>query len=202
MSFDIELVGVGGQGILTIGSLIAEAAEEKGLAVNFFPSKGMAQRGGFVKAQLRLGSSVGGPNIPPAGADLAVAMERSEALKAVRYMKPGADFVLYADVWAPTAVALGKAAYPELEQVEAAILSAGGRLHTLLPIQVPEQESGGGQANLFILGYLLTHTALANLLDAAQVERLILYKWVKHAQANSRAYQAGRSLDLQVKETV
>ena len=202
MSYNIYLVGVGGQGILTIGSLIAEAAEEKGLAVNFFPSKGMAQRGGFVKAQVRLGSPIGGPNIPEGRADLAIAMERSEALKAVRYLKPGGDFVLYADVWAPTAVALGKAEYPTLPQVEAGLLAGQAKLHTLLPAQVPQQETGGGRANLFILGYVLAYTGLADILDASQVERMILYKWVKQAQANSRAYQEGRSLGLQVKESV
>ena len=52
-TYDIYLVGVGGQGVLTIGEIITETAFRAGLPVNFYPTKGMAQRGGFVKAQLR-----------------------------------------------------------------------------------------------------------------------------------------------------
>ncbi|MCX6100411.1 MAG: 2-oxoacid:acceptor oxidoreductase family protein [Candidatus Bipolaricaulota bacterium] len=52
---DIVLVGVGGQGILTIGEILLHAALESDVAASFAPTKGMAQRGGFVKAELRLG---------------------------------------------------------------------------------------------------------------------------------------------------
>ena len=55
MKYDIYLVGVGGQGLLTIADIITAAAVQKGIPVNFYPTKGMAQRGGFVKAQVRLG---------------------------------------------------------------------------------------------------------------------------------------------------
>ena len=54
--YDIYLVGVGGQGVLTIGNLITEAAAHQSIPVSFYPTKGMAQRGGAVKAQLRLGA--------------------------------------------------------------------------------------------------------------------------------------------------
>ncbi|MFN3374801.1 MAG: sortase domain-bontaining protein, partial [Chloroflexus sp.] len=70
----------------------------QGLPVNYYPTEGMAQRGGFVKAQVRLGRSFVGPNIPEKGADLAISMELSESLKAVRFLKPGADFVLWGHV--------------------------------------------------------------------------------------------------------
>ena len=54
-TYDVFLVGVGGQGVLTIGDILAEAALGQGTPVNLYPTKGMAQRGGFVKAQVRLG---------------------------------------------------------------------------------------------------------------------------------------------------
>ena len=88
ITYDIYFVGVGGQGVLTIGEIITETAYRKGLPVNFYPTKGMAQRGGFVKAQLRLGREAPGPAIPEKGADLVIATEVSEALKAVRFVKP------------------------------------------------------------------------------------------------------------------
>ena len=124
ITYDIYFVGVGGQGVLTIGEIITETAYRKGLPVNFYPTKGMAQRGGFVKAQLRLGREAPGPAIPEKGADLVIATEVSEALKAVRFVKPEGDFVLYAHVWAPTAVMLGKAPYPKLDEVAATARAA------------------------------------------------------------------------------
>ena len=102
--YDIYFVGVGGQGILTIGEIITLTAFRKGLSVNFFPTKGMAQRGGFVKAELRLGRAAAGPSIPEKGADLVIATEISEMLKAVRYVRPGGDVLLYGYQWSPTAV--------------------------------------------------------------------------------------------------
>ena len=48
-TYDIYLVGVGGQGVLTIADLITRTAFRKGIPVNYYPTKGMAQRGGFVK---------------------------------------------------------------------------------------------------------------------------------------------------------
>lgn len=189
--YDIYLVGVGGQGILTIGSLLAEAAEKKGLAVNFFPSKGMAQRGGFVKAQLRIGREEVGPNIPEKSADLVISMELSESLKAVRYCKPAGDYILFADIWAPTDVTLGKAAYPKLEEVQQKILASEINLHILMPDQLPEYNGYHVQSNLFLVGYAIQNTPLGKILSADELEVFIEKKWAKAAGANLCAYHAG-----------
>ena len=93
----------------------------------------MAQRGGFVKAQLRLGREIVGPIIPEKGADLVIAMELSEALKAVRFLKVGGEFVLYGNRWEPTAVMLGKAPYPKAEDVKEQVMKSGARLVYLDP---------------------------------------------------------------------
>jgi len=143
-NYDIYLVGVGGQGVLTIGELVAEASHRRGMPVNFYPTKGMAQRGGFVKAQLRLGREMVGPNIPEKGADLVIAMELSEALKAVRFIKPGGDFVLFGHVWAPTAVMLGKADYPTLAMVREQVQEAGGKMCYIAPERGLQDRNGLG----------------------------------------------------------
>ena len=93
--FDVYIVGLGGQGVLTIGDLLSRAAMNKGMDVNFYPSKGMSQRGGFVQGQLRFGRPECGPSLTPGNADLVVSMERSESLKGVRFAKKGGDFLLH-----------------------------------------------------------------------------------------------------------
>ena len=191
MNYDIYLVGVGGQGVLTIGDLVAEAATHQGLPVNFYPTKGMAQRGGFVKAQVRLGRETVGPHIPEKGADLVIAMELSEALKAVRFVKPGKDFVLFAHVWQPSAVMLGQAPYPSLDEVREQIQKAGARLHTLDAQDLPQYEGRPVPANVYILGATLGRTPLGQLLDIGAVAQLIQHRWKRGATRNALAFQMG-----------
>ncbi len=196
MKFDIFLVGVGGQGILTIGEILASAALERSLPVNFFPYKGMAQRGGLVKAQLRLGVENVGPNLPERSADLVIAMERSEALKAVRWLRPGGDFFFYPEVWSPTAVMLGKAAYPTLEAVTGQVLASGARLWVLDPASLPEVDGKPAAANLYILGAVLRNTPLGVFFSSAEIEDIVSKRWQKSAAANRQAFQAGLSTIL------
>lgn len=191
MRYDLYLVGVGGQGVLTIGDLITEAAQSCGVPANFYPSKGMAQRGGFVKAQVRLGREVVGPQIPEKGADLIIAMERSEALKAVRFVKPGGDFLLFGRAWQPTAVMLGQAPYPSLEEVHRQIGAAGAKLHYLDPAGLPEIDDQPVPANVYVLGAAVGRTPLRDILKPAVVEELITTRWKRGVEANLCAFQAG-----------
>lgn len=190
-TYDVYLVGVGGQGILTIGEILASAAENCSMPVNFFPSRGMAQRGGFVKAQLRLGRERVGPHIPERGADLVVAMERSEALKAIPFVRPGGVFILFDDVWSPADVTLGKAPYPSQEAVCAAIQAAGARLIDLDPAALPAYEGEAVAANSFVLGVMLRHTPLGDLFKPAEIERAIEGRFKKAVDPNRFAFRAG-----------
>ena len=199
ITYDIYLVGVGGQGVLSIGELIAETAFRKGIPVSFYPTKGMAQRGGFVKAQLRLGRTTIGPAIPERGADMVIATEVSEALKAVRYIKPSGDFVLFGHVWAPTAVMLGKAPYPTLDEVLGAArdaVSAGGRVHYIPPDSLPRYEDAPVPDNIFTLAIALKQTCLGDLLPAADVKQAVRTRWKRGVERNLFAFQAGLSVPL------
>lgn len=196
MKYDIFFAGVGGQGILTIGELLAEVAYTKGIPANFYPSKGMAQRGGFVKAQLRLGRKNVGPNIPQRGANLVIAMEQSESLKAIPYIMPGGDFVLYSDIWAPTAVALGKAPYPTFAQITEQVKLAEARLVHIDPGQLPEYAGELVHANLYVLGVIMSQTALGTLISPQDVEHIIQARFKRNLEANRFAYRAGLGMPL------
>lgn len=189
--FDVVLVGVGGQGVLTIAELLSGAAAEAGIPVLYYPSKGMAQRGGFVKAQVRFGGENVGPNIPERGADLGIALERSEALKAIRFIKPGGEFVLFDEMWLPSAVMLGKADYPSLAQVEEQVRRAGATPHTLSRADLPLFSSQPAPDNIFLLGYVLGQTRLGRLLDPERVGQSVRERWTKSAERNLFALHAG-----------
>ncbi len=192
--YDVYLIGVGGQGLLTIGEVLAEAATGLGIPVSLYPYKGMAQRGGMVRAQLRLGQEAVGPNIPPRGADLVLAMEVSEALRAVRFLKPGGEFLLYGEQWLPTAVMLGKAPYPSLEMVLEAVRSAGGHALYLSPDGLPADEEGPLPANIYALGAAMGHTRLREHIPPEAVEKT-LRNW-RAAERNLAAFRAGLVAEL------
>lgn len=196
IEYNIYLVGVGGQGVLTIGDLIAEAAMQSGLPVNLYPTKGMAQRGGSVTVQVRLGREVVGPQIPEGEADLVIAMERSEALKGVRYVKPDGDFLLYGRVWEPTKVMLGKADYPTLSQVREKVVQAEADLYYLDPQSLPQRNSAPLPANIYVLGAALGCTELGRILDADAVARVVTARWAKYAAVNGAAFRAGLEVKI------
>jgi len=191
MNYDLFLVGVGGQGVLTIGEILVDAAARQGVPVSFYPSKGMAQRGGFVKAQLRLGREITGPNIREGGADLVIAMELSEATKAIRYIRADGDFILFADVSSPIEVLLGKAAYPQAAEVEKSVKEAGARLLSIKPDEMTAAGVKMLAANIFLLGVALGHTSLKNVLDLQIVDWAIQARWKKAAEKNHLAFTAG-----------
>ena len=92
MKKDIILCGVGGQGILSIATVIGEAATAAGLQLKQAEVHGMSQRGGDVQSHLRLSDSEILSDLIPLGqADLIISMEPMEALRYVQYLsKDGA----------------------------------------------------------------------------------------------------------------
>jgi indolepyruvate ferredoxin oxidoreductase beta subunit len=132
-----------------------------------------------------------GPQIPERGADLAVAMEVSESLKALRFVKPGGDLLLFGHVWQPTAVMLGKAPYPGLEEVGEQVTSAGAVLHYLDPADLPLLEGRPVPANIYVLGAALGRSGLGQVLDVAAMEELVRTRWKRGVEANLLAFRAG-----------
>ena len=87
MKKDIILSGVGGQGILSIATVIGEAATAAGLFLKQAEVHGMSQRGGDVQSNLRLSDEVIYSDLIPVGsADLIISMEPMEALRYLPYL--------------------------------------------------------------------------------------------------------------------
>ena len=191
MSCDIVLIGIGGQGVLTIGELIVRAASSSGIPVSFCPTKGMAQRGGFVKGEVRIGLDRAGMRIPPRGADIVIAMERSEAVKGIPYVKEDGTFILYDEVLLPTGALLGRDRYPEREEVIAAIRSTGAGLIVLDPSERPAIDRRRVAGNVYTLGAAIGIEPLSSLIDADSLERAIEERWPGRAGENIAAYRAG-----------
>ncbi|TFH09908.1 MAG: hypothetical protein E4H08_04730 [Candidatus Atribacteria bacterium] len=188
---DIVLIGVGGQGVVTLGDLITRAALAADIPVSYVPTKGMAQRGGFVKVEIRLGREAAGPRVPEHGADLVVSMERSEALKGLHDIRPDGRFILYDHVWEPTGVMLGEDDYPSQESVAEALSRGVKDVLVLPPDHRPLFQQRLVEANVFTLGAMFGTPALHELINPETMDRILQQRWPKSAEANGFAFRAG-----------
>lgn len=89
MKTDIILAGVGGQGILSIATVIGQAALEENLYIKQAEVHGMSQRGGDVQSNLRISDKPIASDLISLGqADIIIAMEPMEALRYKQYLNP------------------------------------------------------------------------------------------------------------------
>ena len=94
MKKDIILCGVGGQGILSIATIIGEAATKAGLHLKQAEVHGMSQRGGDVQSNLRLSTdSIYSDLIPMGGTDVVISMEPMESLRYLPYLSKSGTIV-------------------------------------------------------------------------------------------------------------
>jgi indolepyruvate ferredoxin oxidoreductase beta subunit len=97
MKKDIILAGVGGQGVLSVAAVLAQAASQAGLRVRQSEVHGMAQRGGAVLSHLRIaGTEIACDLIPKGKADLILSMEILESLRYTEYLA-GDGVIITAD---------------------------------------------------------------------------------------------------------
>lgn len=99
--FNIVLAGVGGQGLITLGTIIAYAAQMDGHKVRMSELHGLSQRLGSVAMQLRFGKKVFSPLVPKGHADLIIGLEAIEASRTIHFSDKARttylvdDFIIY-----------------------------------------------------------------------------------------------------------
>lgn len=158
----ILLVGVGGQGTILAGNILAMTAAEAGLDVKVSEIHGMSQRGGSVSTVIRVGEKVDSMVCDPGCADIVVAFEIVEALRAQQYLRETGTMFVNDEKIVPVSVNVGNFRMPEkaaarLDAIGAIRIDAGeiaraagsprstnvvlvGALSTALPFAVEEWE--------------------------------------------------------------
>ena len=108
----IMIVGVGGQGTLLASRILGNVAISQGFDVKVSEVHGMSQRGGSVVTYVKYGDSVSSPIIDKGEADIILAFEKLEALRALPYLKKDGTIVMNDRAIAPMPVITGAAEYP------------------------------------------------------------------------------------------
>lgn len=186
MKKDIILAGVGGQGILSIATVIGEAAMQENLYLKQAEVHGMSQRGGDVQSNLRLSSEpIMSDLIPQGGADLIISLEPMEALRYIQYLKP--------DGWIVTAsnAYVNIPNYPELEELLAHVRAH--KNHVLLDVETLAKQAGAPAqaANMVLLGAAIPMLGIEHDKVMAGIARVFARKGEAVVASNSAAAEAG-----------
>jgi indolepyruvate ferredoxin oxidoreductase beta subunit len=105
---NVIICGVGGQGIVLMSEILGNAAVKDGLNVRGSEVLGMAQRGGPVFSNIRMGSEAYAPLTPDGKCNILVAVEPSESLRNVSYLSKSSVVILNVRKIVPPSVFMGK----------------------------------------------------------------------------------------------
>jgi indolepyruvate ferredoxin oxidoreductase beta subunit len=185
-SFDILIVGIGGQGTILASNILGEACLLENRHIKGAETHGMAQRGGSVESHIRIGGEYG-PLIAPGQADLLISFDLLEALRYSHYLKKDGKMVVNNHLVLPTSVFTQKLVAPSEGEIIAVL-----KKHPLCLLDADSLAAEAGSplsANVVILGAASSAMPLKpeSLLEA--VKRLVPKKTV---EINVKAFEAGR----------
>ena len=189
MKKDIILAGVGGQGILTIATVIGTAALMEGLQLKQAEVHGMSQRGGDVQSHLRLSSKpIASDLIPEGKADMVISVEPMESLRYVNMMNKETG-------WLITSMNpfINMSNYPSLEELLAEIWNLPRNV-TIDAEKVAKELGSVKAANIVVLGAASPYLEIKfeNLEKA--IESIFAEKGNDVIQLNLKALRAGKEL--------
>jgi indolepyruvate ferredoxin oxidoreductase beta subunit len=187
----IYCIGVGGFGIGALSNVLSRAAQIAGLESLGSETHGLAQRGGTVVSTIFVGKGLSGsPLMIEGSADIVIALEPLEALRAMTMVKPGGAIIYNTGRILPSEVRLRQEEYPGLEAIESELKRAAEQV---IPVQASAiaKKLGFSQAsNMVILGILTRKGLLPFGLDAIKEAVQDLTPQRFH-EVNFKALEAG-----------
>lgn len=185
-SYNILIVGIGGQGTILASNILGEACIHEGRSVKGAETHGMAQRGGSVESHIRIDGNFG-PLIPPGLTDLVIAFDMLEGLRYSHLLKSGGWMILNTQLVIPTSVYMQDAKVPSKEEIRSRL--SGINLCLIDADRIALEAGSPLSVNIVMLGAASHHMPLAvNSLENA-VDRLVPPKTVG---INRSAFEMGR----------
>jgi indolepyruvate ferredoxin oxidoreductase beta subunit len=151
-AIDVLMVGVGGQGIVLAGDILAEAALLAGFEVKKSDALGMAQRGGSVVAHVRLGPRVYSPLIKRGSAHLLLGFEKLEAARWAAHLRHQGLALVNDQAIPPLSVSSGAEAYPSDEAVMQSLRCRTNRVYLVRGLALAEELGSARALNSVMLG--------------------------------------------------
>jgi indolepyruvate ferredoxin oxidoreductase beta subunit len=189
MKKDIILAGVGGQGILTIATVIGFAALKRGWHIKQAEVHGMSQRGGDVQSHLRLSDKPIWSDLIPFGqADMILSVEPMEALRYLPYLSENGWVIANSNPFNNIAK------YPEIDQIHNKIKSINNNV-LIDADSIAKEVKASRSMNIVMLGAATKQLGFT----AEEIEEAITTIFSKKGEliveANIRAFRAGYQQD-------
>ena len=184
---NVLVVGVGGQGVLLAGEVLAEVAVLSGLEVKKSEVHGMAQRGGSVVSHLRFGKKVHSPLIPRGEADFLISFEKLETLRYLDHLRASSWVLVNDQEILPLPVSSGREKYPA--GIERKIRSAGLRCKIIDGLGLAARAGNQRAVNSVILGVL---SRMMPFTEEIWGQALRNHVPAKYLDANMKAFELGR----------
>lgn len=186
MKKDIILCGVGGQGILSIATIIGEAATRAGLNLKQAEVHGMSQRGGDVQSHLRLSDkTIYSDLIAQGSADMIISMEPMESLRYLPYLSKEGRVVTGSKPF------VNIPDYPETDTLMAEL----GALPAvdMMDIDAVARDAGNPRgANMVLLGMAARYFSILSPQELQDAIRTVFArKGESVVEANLKAFRAG-----------
>jgi len=187
---NIIICGVGGQGVVLVSELLGNAAVRGGVAVKGSEVLGMAQRGGSVFSNLRLGGDAIAPMTPEGKCDVIIAVEPSEALRNIQYLAKDSVVVLNTTTVLPYTVYLGKSGYPDRDEIVNKLHEVTDRVITMDASGIAKEAGSLQAANVVMLGALFG-TGLMPISGVTAKEAILSRFKAKVGEINIKAFDMG-----------
>lgn len=152
MRYTIQIVGVGGQGVLLASMVLGSAAMNAGYKVAMSEVHGMAQRGGSVLCTLRFGDGVISPLESSGGADLLMGFEPVETCRNIFLANEDTKILMNLDPVYPSMVAAGFEEYPNIDEMVAAVKERTKNLVTIDATSIAIDAGKAVAANAVMIG--------------------------------------------------
>jgi indolepyruvate ferredoxin oxidoreductase beta subunit len=190
--YTVLFAGVGGQGVIKAGDILAQAAFLSGLDVKKSEVHGLSRRFGSVSCQVRFGAKVGAPLRGHGSADFVVALEALEGLRHLPYLAPDGLALIFKH-WIPVSGPAGQSGDSGGGTSDSRLHADDRRIRWLVwPDRHGSAEKPKAGLNVFLLGILAT---LVPLEDEAWFQALQSEIPRNHEQ-NLTLFRAGRQVTL------
>lgn len=186
MKKDIILAGVGGQGILSIATVIGQAALAEGWYLKQAEVHGMSQRGGEVQSHLRISTEpIWSDLIPQGKADIILSLEPLEALRYVPWLAPEGCVVTSSVPFRNIDN------YPDIDQVYASVKACPKHILIDTDALVKENNAPVQAANMVLLGAAIPMLGIEPEIMKTALQKVFARKSEAVVETNIRALMAG-----------
>jgi indolepyruvate ferredoxin oxidoreductase beta subunit len=185
------VAGVGGQGTVLSGDILAEVGMTAGYDSKKSDVLGLAVRSGSVVSHIRWGEKVHAPMSMKGTVDYLLAFEPLEAVRMAEYLNKDGIAIVNEYRIPPAAVTTGLVEYPSLEEIKKALDCTAQKVHYMDATEKAKEIGNVKAVNILLLG------ALSSLLDVSpSIWEDVIAKYVpdKFRALNLRAFQEGRLL--------